>query len=484
MKDQNTEKPRVVFIEDDPDARELLKAFFRPRGYEMRFFDRPSQALVELENSLDETDVVVTDFMLPEFSGVELIQKLRKKDIQVPIILMTAHSSLDRAVEALDAGASDFLIKPLHLPQLELSVQRAFRLHELHEENQSLRMALKGQEDNPLEGFVGRSEKIKAAYELARRVASSTASVLITGETGTGKEVIARAIHRFGERRAGPFIAINCSAIPETLLEGELFGYAKGAFTGAVGNKPGLFEEAEGGTLFLDEIGDLPILLQAKLLRVLQEKKIRRLGENKFRDVNARILSATHKNLAKSVADGSFREDLFFRLNVIPISLPALRERREDLLPLADGMLRKYSTLHGSQAKSFSKETLEFFLSYAWPGNVREMENTVERAVLLCEGEQIQMNHLLLSAGVQEKAEAPAGDLMSAESDGGVLTLDELTRRYILRILERNNGAKDKTARMLGIDRKTLYRKLTEYDGSEALPETHESPSSSMNAMM
>ncbi|MBX3034050.1 MAG: sigma-54-dependent Fis family transcriptional regulator [Bdellovibrionaceae bacterium] len=469
-------KPRVVFIDDDADARELLRAFFRPRGYDMRFFDRPSLALQELEKTLDQTDVIVTDYMLPEYDGVELIRRLRKQDIQVPIILMTAHSSIEMAVEALEEGASDFLIKPLHLPQLELCIERAFRIHELHQENTTLRIALQqgGQDEKSMEGIVGRSAKIKQAFELARRVASSNASVLITGETGTGKEVIARAIHRFCENRKGPFVAINCSAIPENLLEGELFGYVKGAFTGAAGNKAGLFEEAEGGTLFLDEIGDLPLSLQAKLLRVLQERQIKRLGENKFRDIDVRILSATHKNLPREVAEGRFREDLYFRLNVIPINIPSLRERSEDILPLADSMLKKYTQLHGVSPKTFSKETLEYFLSHSWPGNVRELENTVERAVLLCEGEVIQMNHLLLGAASQTSmptAEPSEGAIHgNAEAEetrsvvDDVLSLEELTRRHILRVLRRNNGAKDKTARMLGIDRKTLYRKLNEYE--------------------
>ncbi|MBX2987230.1 MAG: sigma-54-dependent Fis family transcriptional regulator [Bdellovibrionaceae bacterium] len=472
-------KPRVVFIDDDADARELLRAFFRPRGYDMRFFDRPSLALQELEKTLDQTDVIVTDYMLPEYDGVELIRRLRKQDIQIPIILMTAHSSIEMAVEALEEGASDFLIKPLHLPQLELCIERAFRIHELHQENTTLRMALQqgGQDDSSMEGIVGRSAKIKQAFELARRVAGSSASVLITGETGTGKEVIARAIHRFCENRKGPFVAINCSAIPENLLEGELFGYVKGAFTGAAGNKAGLFEEAEGGTLFLDEIGDLPLSLQAKLLRVLQERQIKRLGENKFRDIDVRILSATHKNLPREVAEGRFREDLYFRLNVIPIHIPSLRERSEDILPLADAMLKKFMQLHGTPAKTFSKETLEFFLSHSWPGNVRELENTVERAVLLCEGDVIQMSHLLLGAASQMSGSLPVeshgeagGHGSSAEAEevrsalDEVLSLEELTRRHILRVLRRNNGAKDKTARMLGIDRKTLYRKLNEYE--------------------
>ncbi|MBX3041495.1 MAG: sigma-54-dependent Fis family transcriptional regulator [Bdellovibrionaceae bacterium] len=468
-------KPKLAFVDDDPDSRELLRAFFRPRGYEMEFFDHPQAALDAAIANSAFADVLVTDLMLPDFNGVELIRRLRKAEAQLPILLMTAHSSIEIAVEALNEGASDFLIKPLHFPQMELCIMRAFSVQQLHSENQHLREALKEQRETAVNGVIGKSAAFRQACDLAQRVAASTANVLITGETGTGKEVIARLIHRSGERSKGPFIAINCSAIPENLLEGELFGYAKGAFTGAVDRKSGLFEEANGGTLFLDEIGDLPMSLQAKLLRVLQERKIKRLGENQYRDIDVRILAATHKNLQKEVAEGQFREDLFFRLNVIPIQLPALRDRKEDILPLAENMLKKFVSMHGAPVKSFSKETLEFFLSYAWPGNVRELENSVERSVLLCDQEQIQLKHLLLN---QSGADANVGETMGvvrelpphrANAAHDVLTLEELTRRHILWVLERNAGAKDKTARMLGIDRKTLYRKLTEYDASSSV---------------
>lgn len=464
-------KPKLAFVDDDPDSRELLRAFFRPRGYEMVFFDDPQMALNQAVENPRFADVLVTDLMLPGFDGVELVRRLRKANVQIPILLMTAHSSIETAVEALHEGASDFLVKPLHFPQMELCVMRAFSVSQLHDENKNLREALKEHRQEAVKGIIGKSESFRRACDLAQRVATSTANVLITGETGTGKEVIARLIHQSGDRRDGPFVAINCSAIPETLLEGELFGYAKGAFTGAVDKKQGLFEEAQGGTLFLDEIGDLPLSLQAKLLRVLQDKKIKRLGENQYRDIDVRILAATHKNLLKEVADGNFREDLFFRLNVIPIQLPALRERREDILPLAESMLKKFIALHGVTARSFSRETLEFFLNYSWPGNVRELENSVERSVLLCDQGEIQLKHLLLvENSLDQTRPLDKGQIRGLpsfrEERTEVLTIEELTRRHILWVLERNLGAKDKTARMLGIDRKTLYRKLTEYDAS------------------
>lgn len=476
---QTRYKPKVLFIDDDVCSRDLLMAFFRPRGFDVHFAEGAAPALASFEGPLRDVDVIVTDLILPDFDGMELIRRVRKIDQQVPIILMTGNSSLETAVEALNEGASDFFVKPLHLKQLELCIMRVFRMHELHRENNTLREEIKEKDSTVAEGVVGRSAGLKQAYELAKRVAASNANVLVTGETGTGKEVLARFIHKWGERKKGPFIAINCSAIPETLLEGELFGYTKGAFTGATDRKSGLFEEANGGTLFLDEIGDLPLPLQTKLLRVLQERKIKRLGENQMRDIDVRIIAATHKNLSKAVAEGEFREDLFFRLNVIPIHLPPLRDRREDIPPLAESFLRRFAAVHAVPVRSFSADVLEHFLSYFWPGNIRELENTVERAVLLCEGEQIQRQHFLLQDRFNAESApdaptpahaSPVSGLNAATNGGaeqvGVLTLDEITRKHILAVLEKNRGAKDKTARMLGIDRKTLYRKLHEYSSA------------------
>ena len=295
-------------------------------------------------------------------------------------------------------------------------------------------------------------------------MASSTANVFIFGESGTGKEVIARTIHNMGNRAKNPFIAINCSAIPENLLESELFGYAKGAFTGAADKKVGLFEEAEGGTLFLDEIGDMNLQLQAKLLRVLQERKIKRIGENQMRNIDVRIISATHKDVKKEVQENQFREDLFFRLNVIPIRIPPLRERKEDILPLAEFFLRKFAALNQSAVKSFSKDALEKLLVNPWKGNVRELENSVERAVVLCSKNQIESDDL-----DDFEAESLSSDTsikfdLRPMVEEKVLTADRMMKLYIKHVLERNKGAKEKTAKDLNIDRKTLYRKLQEME--------------------
>jgi DNA-binding NtrC family response regulator len=386
---------------------------------------------------------------------------------------MTSKSSIQTAYEAIQAGAFDFIVKPLHLPQLEISLQRALRFKEILHENLSLRQALKEKSDAS-DKVVARSQGFRTALDLARRVAPSNANVLITGESGTGKEVIAKTIHETGNRSAGGFIAINCAAIPETLLEAELFGHAKGAFTGAIDKKIGLFEEAEGGTLFLDEIGDLSQPLQAKLLRVLQDRKIKRIGENRFRDINVRIVAATHKNLKQEVHEGRFREDLYFRLNVIPIHIPPLRERPEDIIPLAEFFLKRYSMMNNAPSRRLSKETLNFLLKHNWSGNVRELENTIERAVVLCDGEEIKPSDMLVETVPAEEVRIQAPETLMiayeekseaiSESNGThQFLLDDVVKNHIIKILEFNKGAKDKTAKMLGIDRKTLYRKLNEY---------------------
>ncbi|MGE3759367.1 MAG: sigma-54-dependent transcriptional regulator, partial [Pseudobdellovibrionaceae bacterium] len=313
-------KPKLVVIDDDPDVQDLLVGFFRPKGYDLVTFDDAEEALKAIAATEEFCDVIISDLRLPKMSGVELTTALLERGITTPIVIMTAHRSAEVALEAIEAGAYDFVVKPLHFPQLQVSVERALHFNKIREENQVLRAVVQGNDAGPMLGIIGKSPMFLRALDLAKRVANSSAHVLVTGESGTGKEVVAKAIHAFGSRKKGPFVAINCSAIPENLLEAELFGYAKGAFTGAVEKRIGLFEEAIGGTLFLDEIGDLSLPLQAKLLRVLQDKKIKRLGENQTRSVDVRVVSATHKNLRQEVIENRFREDLFFRLNVIPIT--------------------------------------------------------------------------------------------------------------------------------------------------------------------
>lgn len=460
----------LVVIDDDCDIQDLIVGFFKPRGYRITTFDDAESAYDAFEKGL-ACDVIITDLQMPKMSGLDLTRNLKQLNIEAPIIVMTVTKSTEVAIRAIEQGAYDFLVKPIHFPQLQISVERALQLKNLKEDYQSLRSIVKDQETQSAPGIIGRSPGFLAALDVSRRVAKSTANIFIFGESGTGKEVIAKFIHSESNRKRGPFVAINCAAIPENLLESELFGHAKGAFTGAIAKKIGLFEEAENGTLFLDEIGDLSMPLQAKLLRVLQEKKIKRVGENQARPINARIISATHKTLHEEVTAGRFREDLYFRLNVIPIRVPALRDRKEDIVPLSEHFLKRFASINESPARSFSKDALQYLLDRPWKGNVRELENSIERAVVLCAIDTIQREDLQVdrhgptsfSAAQQPTATSQSEEFPFSE-EGRLITLHELTQRYIEHALAKNGGAKDKTARDLGIDRKTLYRRI---QGSE-----------------
>jgi two-component system response regulator HydG len=457
--------PTIVLIEDDLDLLDLLSSFFKQRGYKVMGFGSAEEALIEIENQRIESDVVISDLKLPVMSGMEFIKRIKKSKPGLPIILMTAEGSVETAVEAIETGAYDFVLKPLHIPQLLISVQRALHLNDVQSENSNLKSLFQGQDFMGLKGVIGKSAGFRKAMELAKRVSTSQANILISGESGSGKEVISKAVHELGDKKDGPFIAINCSAIPENLLESELFGHAKGAFTGANDKKIGLFEEANKGTLFLDEIGDLSLSLQAKLLRVLQERKVKRIGENQYRDISARIICATHKDLRKEVAEGRFREDLYFRLNVIPIYMPPLRERKDDILPLSEYFLKKFTVMNNVQVKGFTKEAIQKLESHEWKGNVRELENAIERAVVLSTHDFIQAEDLPQEDLYKQETLMPRESFPSVginDQDDRPVTLEELSKKYIHHIFDKNGGAKEQTAKDLGIDRKTLYRKLKE----------------------
>lgn len=409
----------LLFIDDDVDLLEVIRDYYRPRGYRVDLAEsafQPLERFRQSQNSENPYDVVICDLKMPKFDGLEFIREMRSLSPTTPIILMTAHSSIELAVQAVREGAYDFVNKPLNFSQLTVAIERALSLRKIQSENETLRSVASATKS--LDGMIARSPNMLNVISFARRIASSEANVLIQGESGTGKEVIARAIHTNSARSNGPFVAINCSAIPETLLESELFGYAKGAFTGAQDKKIGLFEEANEGTLFLDEIGDLSQPLQAKLLRVLQERQIKRVGENQYRPINVRILAATHKTLETEVQKGNFRQDLFFRLNVIRIDIPALRERRDDILPLADVFLKKFAAKNGSMVRGFSKEAQEYLFSQEWPGNVRELENAIERAVILSQNDLIQPQDLpsLSNARIQGQMSGHSSQASSTES--------------------------------------------------------------------
>lgn len=459
-------KTKILLIDDDPNIQDLVEDYFKPRGFDMVTHTTAEKALQYMEKSKATCDVILCDLMLPGMTGIEFSKKLKLAGFNKPIIMITATKTVETALEAIQSGAYDFLIKPLNLAQLQVAVERALFLTKIQNENVVLKTAVQLKEgSSPIDGIVGKSPAFLQALDVTKRVAGSMSNVLITGESGTGKEIIAKAIHNLGPRRKGPFVAINCAAIPENLLESELFGHAKGAFTGAIDKKIGLFEEAEGGTLFLDEIGDLSKPLQAKLLRALQEKKIKRIGENQLRSMDVRVLAATHKDLRQEVVQKRFREDLYFRLNVVQIKIPALRDRREDILPLAEFFLTKYAAMNASKVKGFEKDVYERLLSYSWPGNVRELENAIERAVVLCEGSLVNAKDLPEENFVTEALQNPSGqpNFAGVKIDR-IFTADEMLKKYIQFVLRRNNGAKEQTARDLNIDRKTLYRKIQEIE--------------------
>ncbi|MBK7891381.1 MAG: sigma-54-dependent Fis family transcriptional regulator [Bdellovibrionales bacterium] len=467
-KEQSEKSRQIVVVDNDLEVLDVVSAYFKPRGYSVIGFNDAAAAIKESTRTGKNWDVLITDLKFPTMSGIEFTVQIKKYLPSLPVILMTQPCSTETAVEAIKSGAYDFLVKPVNFGQLQVAVDRAIHLQSLNGDISHLREIIKSSSSEQGR-MIGRSPAFLSAVDIARRVAKSSANILITGESGSGKEVFAKFIHRESGRKAGPFVAINCSAIPENLLESELFGHAKGAFTGAQEKRIGLFEEAQDGTLFLDEIGDLTMALQAKILRVLQEKVIRRVGENQNRTINCRIISATHKDLAAEVSAGRFREDLFFRLDVIPILIPPLRDRPEDLLLLAESFLRKFAVANGSPAKTFSKAAVQYLLVNQWRGNVRELENTIERAVVLCGRAEISVDDFLPMATGLESNEASERE---SESDGleksafcvrfseRLPTLDEVIRQYIAFAVANKNGARDKTAKEIGIDRKTLYKRL------------------------
>ncbi len=455
-----------VVIDDDAEMRSLLKDFLSDSA-QVTEFPLASKALEYLKSiPHDEVDLIISDINMPEMTGLEFIEHTKVTFPKTPVILITAFGSIENAIDAIRKGAFDYITKPFKLSEINITIERALRFRELDNENVRLKRTI--ERTNSFADIIGKSPGMQQVFDLIERVGPAMANVLITGESGTGKERVARAIHNSGPRARKPFIAINCTAIPETLLESELFGHAKGSFTGAIGRKRGLFEEADGGTIFLDEIGDMDPSLQAKLLRVLQEKKIRSVGDNIDKPIDVRIIAATHKDLKTAIKNGGFREDLYYRLSVIPILIPPLRHRPEDIPLLAEHFLQKYAAANNPRVKSFSPEAMGVLLSMPWEGNVRELENVIERAVVLCRGTQI------------DKADLPSVETTDAESVFAQATaqlpsLDELERRYMKFVLDKVGGRKEKAAQILGVNRRTLYRKEREYGFVEASDEHDDS---------
>ena len=460
-------KPQIVVVDDDLEIHDLILAFFKPRNFEVICFADEQLAIQESLKAGNTWDVLLTDYHFSNMLSLDFTQEIKKNLPDLPIILITPLALAETAVRAIEKGAYDFIHSPIHFGQLQVAVDRALNMRSLKENLSDLREKVKVAESQS-NHLIGRSPNFLAALNLAKRVATSTSSILISGESGTGKEVFANFIHSNSKRSKGPFTAINCSSIPENLLESELFGHAKGSFTGALDKRIGLFEAAEDGTLFLDEIGDLNLALQAKLLRVLQEKKIKRVGENQDRPINCRIISATHKDLSLEVKEHRFREDLFFRINVIPLTIPPLRDRKEDLLPLAEFFLKKFAVINESSVKSFSSNAVQFLLNNKWPGNVRELENTIERAVVLCEGTEISLEHLVPLSTHHFIPDVHVENFSGTQSENTFLincvnhlpSLEDVINSYISYAVKKNGGARDKTAKEIGIDRKTLYKRM------------------------
>jgi DNA-binding NtrC family response regulator len=446
----------ILVVDDDVDMREMVHDMLKDRGHQVTTSGSGQEALKLLGE--EDYAVVLTDLRMKGMQGIELLTEIKKTFPDISVILMTAFGSVETAVEAMKYGASDYLTKPVKKDELIRVAERVIRESALRREVNRLRKEV--HKEYSFHHILGKSKPMRAVFDLITRVADSPTNVLITGESGTGKELVAKAIHYNSDRKEAPFVPVNCAAIPDQLLESELFGHMRGSFTDARMDKRGLFEEAQKGTLFLDEISELPIMLQAKLLRAIQEKEIRRVGATKPISVDVRIIAATNLNLAEEAKAKRFREDLYYRLNVIELKLPPLRDRREDILLLVEGFLKKCGEAHGKEVKGVSESALAMLMDYLWPGNVRELENVIERAVTLSRGEKVTPDDL------PPAVQGARGDRrVLDEAAEKTLPLHEVEREYIKKILEKTGGNKYQAAQALGIDRKTLYRKLAEIEG-------------------
>jgi two-component system response regulator HydG len=451
-------KSKVLIVDDDTSMCELLAEGLVQHGYEARWNASPHEALAQLAEH--EFDVVLTDINMRDMSGLELCQKATETHPELPVIVITAFGSMETAVQAIRAGAYDFITKPFDIDVVAIAIERAVKHGVLTREVRRLQRAV--DESRRFDELLGASPAMKEVYDLLERVGESESTVLVSGESGTGKELVARALHRRSKRSAGPFVAINCAAMPEQLLESELFGHTKGAFTDARSARPGLFVQAKGGTIFLDEIGDMPVGLQPKLLRALQERTVRPVGGDTETPIDVRVVAASNRDLETAIEERKFREDLYYRINVIHVELPPLRARGADVILLATHYLQHFAVQSQKDVRSLDSEAAEKLSAYAWPGNVRELANCMERAVALTRNESIGI------ADLPEKIRSyrTSHVLVAATDPTELVPMEEVEKRYILRVLEAVGGNKTLAAQVLGLDRKTLYRKLDRY-GSE-----------------
>src|SRR5215471_7517451 len=444
-------KKRVLVVEDEEKLRRVIELQLTSTGFDV---DKAATA-EEGVKVVDRADLVLTDLRLPRMDGQEFLGLIRAQNAQVPVVMMTAYGSVETAVESMKAGATDFLLKPFSLDHLMQVVNKALEVRALRDENRQLKEQLGRRYE--YDNIIGRSEPMQEIFATIERVAPTRATVLLAGESGVGKDLIARAIHYHSPRRDRPLVKINCSAIPENLMESELFGYEKGAFTGAQTNKPGKFEQADTGTVFLDEIGDVPAAIQVKLLRILQEREFERLGSNVTRHIDVRLVAATNQDLRAALEQGTFREDLYYRLNVVPINIPPLRERKQDIPFLANHFVQKLAPETGCQVESITDAAMEKLMAYHWPGNVRELENVIERSLVMATGTQLDASDIKLEDAPRPR---PQGDGSHFMPEG--MTLDQYEQEIIREALRRADGNKSQAARLLGLTRNALRYRLTQ----------------------
>lgn len=447
-------KKRILIVEDEEKLRRILELQLLDSGFDVVKAGSAEEALP----LIDRADMILTDLKLPGMTGIEMLQLIRRQDTAVPVIVMTAFGTVENAVDAMKAGAADFLLKPFSLDHLTTVVNKALEIRNLRDENRRLKEELghKYQWDN----VVGRSPAMQQIFGTILRVAPTRATVLLAGESGVGKDLIARCIHFHSPRKDRPFVKINCTAIPENLMESELFGYEKGAFTGANFSKPGKFEQADTGTVMLDEIGDVPNNVQVKLLRILQEREFERLGSNKTQHIDVRVVAATNRDLRAALEDGTFREDLYYRLNVVPIEIPPLRERREDIPYLAGHFVERFAPEMGGRVTGITDAAIEKLLQYSWPGNVRELENVIERSMVMALREKLDASDIRLDMNLRTRPVVSNGGGEPALPEG--MSLDQFEQELIKNALKKADGNKSQAARLLGLTRNALRYRLTQ----------------------
>ncbi len=443
---------KVLIVDDDHEMCQLLFDVLQGEGFSVTTINDSLEASRSIKK--EDFDVIVTDLKMKGLKGLDLLEETNRVAPMTPVIIITAFGTIDSAIQAMKMGAFDYITKPFQMDELVLTVKKALENRLLRKEVLRLRKEVESRYD--FHHLIGRSPSMQRIYDLIERISNTSSNVLITGESGTGKELVARAIHYSGGRKEGPFIAVNCAAIPETLLESELFGYKKGAFTDARSDKKGLIFAANEGTLFLDEITELPLTLQAKLLRVIEERAVRPLGDTTSYSIDVRIISASNRDMDSSIKHGKFREDLYYRLKVIDIDMPPLRDRREDIPLLIQKFIPRFSKEFKKNISGISQDALRLLLNYSWPGNVRELENVIQRAITLSQHEIILPEDL--PSSIIQKTD----DRLFEKAVEEKLTLDQLEKEYIRRVLVETGGNKSKAAEILGLDRKTLYRKLQE----------------------